>query len=95
MMYSHASAIQNTLQQLAGAAGTALFITVMTRASASYALAGNDPVQSMAHGIHQAFYWGAGFGVLAVVLSLLVRRPTNTEEQIETEVPGDTPVTMH
>ena len=74
-MYSHASAIQNTLQQVAGAAGTALFITVMTRSMTAEIESGADPVLSQAHGIHEAFYWGAGFAVLAVLLSLLVRRP--------------------
>jgi DHA2 family lincomycin resistance protein-like MFS transporter len=34
-LYSHGSAILTTLQQVAGAAGTALFITVMTKASLS------------------------------------------------------------
>ena len=74
-LYSHASAIQNTLQQLAGAAGTALFVTVMTRSMTAELAAGSDPVASQAHGIHEAFLWGAGFAVLAVLLSLLVRRP--------------------
>lgn len=34
-LYSHGSAILMTLQQVAGAAGTALFITVMAKASVS------------------------------------------------------------
>ncbi|MCF8607533.1 multidrug efflux MFS transporter [Gordonia sp. HY442] len=94
MMYSHASAIQNTLQQLAGAAGTALFITVMTRGMTAEINDGVDPVQAQAHGIHQAFYWGAGFAVLAVVLSLLVRRPPRTDD-VEEVVDASAPATMH
>lgn len=81
-LYSHASAIQNTLQQLAAAAGTALFVTVMTRSMTAELERGVEPLLAQAHGIHEAFYWGAGFAVLAVLLSLLVRRaePTVVDE---------------
>ncbi|MCF8611586.1 multidrug efflux MFS transporter [Gordonia sp. HY285] len=90
LMYSHASAIQNTLQQLAGAAGTALFITVMTRSMTAEINDGVEPVLAQANGIHQAFYWGAGFAILAVVLSLLVRRPKSAEEAVEAAEPAST-----
>lgn len=76
-LYSHASAIQNTLQQLAGAGGTALFIMVMTRSTISEVAGGADPVMAQATGIHNAFWWGVGFAVVAVGLSLLVRRPVS------------------
>ena len=57
--YSHGSAILTTLQQVAGAAGTALFITVMTKASH----AGGAPDFP---GVHAAFTVAAIIGVVAV-----------------------------
>lgn len=59
-LYSHGSAIMTTLQQVAGAAGTALFITVMAKASAS----GGAPDMP---GVHAAFVAAAIIGAVAVV----------------------------
>jgi len=61
-LYSHGSAIMTTLQQVAGAAGTALFVTVMAKASAS----GGAPDMP---GVHAAFITAALIGAVAVVLS--------------------------
>jgi DHA2 family lincomycin resistance protein-like MFS transporter len=58
--YSHGSAILTTLQQVAGAAGTALFVTVMTKASQS----GGAPDLP---GVHAAFTAAALISVIAVV----------------------------
>lgn len=57
--YSHGSAILTTLQQVAGAAGTALFVTVMTKASQS----GGVPDLP---GVHAAFTVAAMISVVAV-----------------------------
>ncbi|ANY08106.1 DHA2 family efflux MFS transporter permease subunit [Pseudonocardia sp. HH130630-07] len=62
-LYSHGSAIVTTLQQVAGAAGTALFITVMTLAS------GGAGVN--AAGVHAAFLVAAVVSLLVVALSFL------------------------
>lgn len=70
-LYPHGSAILSTLQQVAGALGTALFVTVTALGSA-----GATPD---ADGLHAAFLVAAGVGVLALVVSLLVRkRPAAT-----------------
>ncbi|WP_324651064.1 MDR family MFS transporter [Georgenia sp. H159] len=74
-LYSHGSAIMNTLQQLAGGAGTALFITVMSTRTAAGVRDGLDPVSAQAAGVHDAFLWGTGLAVVAVAFSFLVRRP--------------------
>ncbi|GAS87272.1 DHA2 family efflux MFS transporter permease subunit [Mycolicibacterium brisbanense] len=58
--YSHGSAILTTLQQVAGAAGTALFVTVMTKASQS----GGAPDLP---GVHAAFTVAAIISIIAVV----------------------------
>ncbi|WP_152191910.1 MDR family MFS transporter [Georgenia satyanarayanai] len=75
-LYSHGSAILNTLQQLAGGAGTALFITVMTTRTSSRVAEGLGAVEAQAGGVHDAFLCGAALAVVAVAFSFLVRRPT-------------------
>ncbi|NLV80985.1 MAG: multidrug efflux MFS transporter, partial [Rhodococcus sp.] len=73
-LYSHGSAIFNTAQQLAGAAGTALFITVMTNAAASRAADGATELAANEGGIHTAFLYGGMISLIAVVASLFVGR---------------------
>lgn len=75
-LYSHGSAILSTLQQVAGALGTALFVTVAALGSAD---AGASPDAS---GLHAAFAVAGGVGVLAVLLSLLVRRRAAAETPV-------------
>lgn len=75
-LYSHGSAILSTLQQVAGALGTALFVTVAALGSAD-AAASPD-----ASGLHAAFAVAGGVGVLAVLLSLLVRRRAAAETPV-------------
>jgi DHA2 family lincomycin resistance protein-like MFS transporter len=65
---SHGSAIVSTLQQVAGAAGTALFITVMALAS-SHAAGGVD-----AGGARAAFLCAAIIATVALPVTLLLRR---------------------
>ncbi|GAB6903886.1 MDR family MFS transporter [Kineosporia succinea] len=74
-LYSHGSAIVGTVQQVAGAAGTALFVTVMTRTSATSVSNGVDPLTSVADGVHAALMWGGIISAAAVLLALFVRRP--------------------
>jgi DHA2 family lincomycin resistance protein-like MFS transporter len=76
--YSHGSAIVNTVQQVAGAAGTAIFITVMTRSAQSSA--GGDGAAAetgaaLADGVHTAMLAGVGIAVVALIVALFVRRP--------------------
>jgi MFS transporter, DHA2 family, lincomycin resistance protein len=65
---SHGSAIMATVQQVAGAAGTALFITVMTLASAD-ATGGTDIA-----GARAAFLCAAIIATIAFPLTLMVGR---------------------
>jgi DHA2 family lincomycin resistance protein-like MFS transporter len=74
-LYGHGSAIVNTVQQLAGAAGTALFITVLSTTTAARLDAGADLLTATADGVQRAFLWGGVVSVVAVGASLLVRRP--------------------
>ena len=74
-LYPHGSAIVGTVQQLAGAAGTALFITVMSVVAASVGSAGGDLTSALAEGIHSAFLVGAIIALGAVVLAFFVKAP--------------------
>ncbi|WP_260853323.1 MDR family MFS transporter [Kocuria palustris] len=73
-LYSHGSALLNTLQQVAGAAGGALFITLMAIGSLAAADRGAAGAAAIAHGVHVAFLVGFGITVLAAVISLFVPR---------------------
>lgn len=75
LLYSHGSAIVSTLQQVAGAAGTALFVTVMTRVTVARAEEGAAVVDATAAGIHAALMYGGAISAVAVLVALLVRRP--------------------
>ncbi|MBY8856888.1 DHA2 family efflux MFS transporter permease subunit [Nocardia sp. CA2R105] len=76
--YSHGSAIVNTLQQLAGAAGTAMFVSIMTARSQQRVGAGIDHASLLATGTRSAFAWGAALALVAVIVSLFLPRPTST-----------------
>ncbi|MFA4927611.1 MAG: DHA2 family efflux MFS transporter permease subunit [Patulibacter sp.] len=89
--YSHGSAIVNTVQQVAGAAGTAIFITVMTRSAQSSA--GGDGAAAeagaaLADGVHTAMLTGVGIAVIALIVALFVRRP-DAPVAVETVVVPD------
>ncbi|WP_104128773.1 MDR family MFS transporter [Cryobacterium sp. Y57] len=73
-LYSHGSAVVGTIQQLAGAVGTALFIAVMTSESAALMTQGASEVSATASGIHDAFLCGAIISLFAIPAAFLVRR---------------------
>ncbi|MFZ4894949.1 MDR family MFS transporter [Plantibacter sp. Mn2098] len=74
-LYSHGSAIVGTVQQLAGAAGTALFITIMTSQTANLVASGSAQTAAVAGGIHSAFTWGAAISMLAIVAAFFIKPP--------------------
>jgi DHA2 family lincomycin resistance protein-like MFS transporter len=73
-LYSHGSAILSTLQQVAGAAGVALLVAIMTLRSVSAAAAGQDAVAAEVAGLQLAFLVAAGIGMVAVVLASTLRK---------------------
>ena len=74
-LYSYGSATVSTLQQLAGAAGTALFVTLMSVTAAAATSEGANPVAATADGVHAAFFVGAIVASAAVILAAFVRNP--------------------
>lgn len=75
---SHGSATISTVQQVAAAAGTALFVTVMTLVSVQ--TAGSPEAvdaAALADGIRVAFLIGGGVATLAVGVAVFVRESTD------------------
>ena len=74
-LYSHGSAVLGSAQQLAGAAGVALFVALMSAQSAKLLGGGATALDAMAGGIRAAFLCGAIASLGAVVCALFVRKP--------------------
>jgi len=85
-LYSHGSAIVSTVQQLAGAAGTALFVTMLATQTAAQEDDGATETVAAASGVHAALLCGAVISLVAVALSFFVRRPATAlvEEHLPT-----------
>jgi DHA2 family lincomycin resistance protein-like MFS transporter len=69
-LYSHGSAIMSTLQQVAGAAGTALLVSIYAVVSAA---------AGMVAGMQAAFLTAAVIALAAVVLSAMMRKTAGAE----------------
>lgn len=73
-LYSHGSAIVGTVQQVAGAAGAALFVTIM--AAQTHALAGSGSADAAAAGgVRLAFLVGAVISLFAVAAAFFINAP--------------------
>lgn len=79
-LYPHGTAIMNTLQQVSGAVGTALFISIYSAGQKNYLSTVSDPTDpaqvphAIVSGIHNAFTISMFVGVLALLLGLFLRR---------------------
>lgn len=74
-LYSHGSAMLSSIQQVAGAAGVALLIALMSSRSALLAARGVAPLDALNAGIRSAFFTAALLSVIAVAFVFLVQRP--------------------
>ena len=94
-LYSHGSAILSTLQQVAGAAGTALLVGIMAGRSATLVEAGSSAVAAQGEGLQTAFRVAMVVGVGAVACALFLRdeKPAGAVEP-STE-PADTAARVH
>jgi MFS transporter, DHA2 family, lincomycin resistance protein len=72
-LYSYGSAIFGTTQQLAGAAGVALLVSIYS--VNAVAAAGEGPAGAVSGGVHAAFVVAACLSLLAIAGSFLVRTP--------------------
>jgi DHA2 family lincomycin resistance protein-like MFS transporter len=74
-LYSHGSAVIGSLQQVAGAAGVALFVALMSARATSLAARGLAPVDALTGGIRSGFLCGAIISLLAVACVFFVQKP--------------------
>jgi DHA2 family lincomycin resistance protein-like MFS transporter len=74
-LYSHGSAIVGTVQQVAGAAGTALLVTILAAHQVHPTPLSPATVDSTAIGVHYAFLTAAIISLLAIPAAFLVRPP--------------------
>jgi DHA2 family lincomycin resistance protein-like MFS transporter len=74
-LYSHGSAILATLQQVAGAAGTALLVAIMVARAATLTEAGQAELTALNGGLNTSFLVAAAVSIGAVVLALFMRNP--------------------
>ena len=74
-LYSHGSALLGSVQQVAGAAGVALFVALMSAQTANLAVAGAGQLDALAGGIRLAFTVGAVIAIFAFGASFLIKRP--------------------
>ena len=72
-LYGHGSAILNTLQQLAGALGTAVFIALLSLGAAVATASGTSAQVAQASGASWAFVFGGVISTAAVVLACTLR----------------------
>lgn len=78
--YPHGTAIMNTLQQVAGAIGTALAVSIMTSGSKSFLQSVKNPADPLnigaafTHGVQNAFVFGMVMAIIGLVIAFFIKR---------------------
>ncbi len=75
--YSYGSAVLGTVQQVAGAAGIAIFITAMSAVTVGAQGSGLGHIAAQAAGVRAAFFVGAVVSLLTIVGAFFVRKPAD------------------
>lgn len=78
-LYSHGSATLATIQQVAGAAGTAIFIAFLAIGKSNGLAGGLSDAAAIAGGVRLAFLVGAIVSLAALALAFFVRKPPAPE----------------
>jgi DHA2 family lincomycin resistance protein-like MFS transporter len=74
-LYSHGSAVIGTVQQVAGAAGIAVFVSLMTLRTTDLIASGVEVIPATSQGIQLAFMCGGIISLFAIVAAFFIRRP--------------------
>ena len=74
-LYSHGSAILGSVQQVAGAAGVALFVALMTIQSDALTATGAERAVAVGAGVQVAFLCAAAISLLPIVFAFFVKKP--------------------
>ena len=86
-LYSHGSSLLGTLQQVAGAVGTALVVMIMSSRAAAQVRDGVGPVAAQLDGMRWAF--GVSALLCVVVLALVTLLPARVPGGMTTRLPRD------
>jgi DHA2 family lincomycin resistance protein-like MFS transporter len=76
-LYSHGSAVVSTVQQVAGAAGIAVMITIVNAGFVSAEAAGATEVAAWAAGSRMAFLFAAIVAIPTILGAFLIRKPAD------------------
>ncbi|MCI1859646.1 MAG: DHA2 family efflux MFS transporter permease subunit [Sporolactobacillus sp.] len=90
-MYPHGTAVMNTLQQVAGGIGTALFVGIMSVAAKAY-LRGSaeaDKADAMLKGMHIAFLAALVFAIVSLILAFFLKQVKGPREEVRQHAAGD------
>lgn len=79
-LYSHGSAILGTVQQVAGAAGTALLVAILSARTVTLVSTGASLDAATAGGVRAAFLAAAVISLLGVVGAFFIRKPADVLE---------------
>lgn len=86
-LHPHGTAILNTLQQVSGAIGTALYVSIMSSGQKQYLSGASNPqapkeiANGLAFGINNAFWFGVIIALIALVLGLFLRKGKSPEHE--------------
>ena len=69
-LYTDGSAVMNTLQQVAGAIGTAVAVTIMSITQKGY----DNPVVGLVEGVQNSILFGLIISIIAFIVSLFLKR---------------------
>ncbi len=82
-LYSHGSAILATLQQVAGAVGTALLVAIMAGRSLKLAQSGVPELAALNGGINAAFTVAAVISIGALACAIFMKNPLPPEQDLQ------------
>ncbi|MDL4842600.1 MDR family MFS transporter [Aquibacillus rhizosphaerae] len=86
-LYPHGTAVLNTLQQVAGAIGIAVAISILTGGMEKYLHSSSDPTQlteianAMTVGSQSVFWFTMLIALIGLILAFFIRRVVNHEER--------------
>ena len=86
-MNPHGTAINNTLNQVSGAIGSALLVSVMTSRTKVHIdeLGPQGIIQATVEGINDAFFIATFIAAVALVLAFFVKRPKRADEPVQSQ----------
>ncbi|MGL4992365.1 MAG: MDR family MFS transporter [Sarcina sp.] len=68
--YAHGNAVNNTMRQIAGAVGTSILVTVMSKSAANSGI--SNPLKATIHGMNTSFFYAGVFGIVSLIIAIIV-----------------------